>query len=295
MPLAGPTHATRSPLSLLHRDHLPHAPFISVSDAPLPCRASTPIYSASALRKLSPCLWRGPPFYSHEIVRRSTSWTSGTSMIIHAPAGLTAAPPTAQRRLLYTSVLGYTGSFAFSFDGSFAPSTVLLARTLARARTRLPGSAAPLGSSALFRNSPWCGGQSASITISGLNFGFNAQTASVVVSSVSCQTTAWTSSSTVACMLLAAPAVSSLVQDGFGADVPVFVTVSSLAGSASFPLLTFDGAFPARQERDERRWLQLHIVLVVLGPGAQMCMSHVVCCGAAPLLRAAPEPASALR
>jgi hypothetical protein len=35
--------------------------------------------------------------------------------------------------------------------------------------------------------------------------------------------------------------------------------------------------------------LQLHTVLVVLGPGAQMCMSHVVCCGAAPLLRAAPE------
>jgi hypothetical protein len=55
-------------------------------------------------------------------------------------------------------------------------------------------------------------------------------------------------------MLLALPAVSSLALDGFGADVPVVLTVNSLAGTASYPLLTFDGAFSARSERDEHPW-----------------------------------------
>jgi hypothetical protein len=119
----------------------------------------------------------------------------------------------------------------------------------------MPDSAAPLASSPSLRNSPWCGGQSASITISGLNFGFNTHTASAAVASASCRTTAWTSSSTVACMLLALPAVSSLAQDGFGADVRVVLTVNSLAGTASYPLLTFDGALSARSEHDERPWL----------------------------------------
>ena len=136
---------------------------------------------------------------------RTTSWSSLTS--VQCGIDLFTVSIASQLQLTVNAVLGSANLFGFSLDSPVVSSVV--------------------------RNAPLSGG--ASVTVTGLSFGTQDTTASTGLDSVSCQTSTWTTGTSLLCLMADMQASVALMLSA------AVVTVGGISGTQNaMLLLSFD-------------------------------------------------------